>query len=172
MGTKKDKGDLQEKGFAAFGGIMDGLNSLLGKIGELAEKGEDFQKTGEITGPGGKVRGVYGVSVKLGLGEEGIAIEPFGNIGKDDKTGRPVVHEVSEPIVDIFEEKGYLLLVAEMPGIGQEDVHLDLKDDVLTITAEKGAKKYRKEVLLPAVVSRDKMTVTCRNGILEVRFAE
>jgi len=172
MAAKKDRKDFQAKGFAGLGGIIDGLNSLLGKIEELGEKGEEFKKTGEITGPGGKVRGVYGVSVKVGLGDQGVTIEPFGNIGKDDKTGRPVVHEVSEPIVDLFEEEGYVLLVAEMPGIGQEDVRLDLKDDILTIVAERGAKKYRKEVLLPACYSADKMSMTCRNGLLEVRFAE
>jgi HSP20 family protein len=59
--------------------------------------------------------------------------------------------------------------VAEMPGIGVEDVRLEVKDDLLTIYAEKGSKKYRKEVLLPRSYSRDKMLVSCNNGVLEIK---
>ena len=56
-----------------------------------------------------------------------------------------------------------------MPGIGVEDVRLDVEDDVMTICAERGEKKYRKEVLLPKAYPREKMAVSCNNGILEVR---
>ena len=54
-----------------------------------------------------------------------------------------MVQEVSEPVVDVFEEQDHILVVAEMPGIGAEDVRLEVKDDLLTITAEKGDKKYQ-----------------------------
>ena len=56
-----------------------------------------------------------------------------------------------------------------MPGIGADDVHLDVTDDLLTITAERGKKKYRKEVLLPESFPREKMRVSCTNGVLEIR---
>ena len=47
-----------------------------------------------------------------------------------------------------------------------------MKDDVLTISAERGDKKYRKEVLLPCCVSEEKMQVTCNNGVLEIKCPE
>jgi HSP20 family protein len=74
-------------------------------------------------------------------------------------------------MIDIFEEPDHVLVVAEMPGIGEDDVTLDLKDDILTIAAERGPKKYRKEVLLPASFDSEKLSRTCRNGMLEVRLA-
>ena len=53
--------------------------------------------------------------------------------------------------------------------VGAQDVHLEVADDLLTITAARGKKKYRKEVLLPGSFPREKMRVSCTNGVLEIR---
>jgi len=153
-----------------LGGMLKGLGDLVEKLGELAETRQEFSKTGEIHGSGKEVRGIYGFTVKVGLGEEGPRIEPFGNIRRDAKSGRTEVQEVREPMVDVFEEKDHLLVLAELPGISKDDVRIDLEDDVLTISAEKKDKKYRKEVLLPRSVSKEKMQVACNNGVLEIKF--
>jgi len=76
---------------------------------------------------------------------------------------------VREPVVDVFEEEDHVLVVAEMPGISAEDVQLLVEDDLLTISAERGDKKYRKEVLLPAGFAREKMQVSCNNGVIEIK---
>ena len=154
---------------SGLGGILRGLGDLVEKLNELGETGQEFSKTGEIGGPGRKPRGIYGFSVKVGLGDEGPRIEPFGNIRRDIKSGRTEVQEVREPMVDVFEEDDHLLVLAELPGIGKENLRVDLKDDVLTISAESGDKKYRKEVLLPRSVSKEKMQVSCNNGVLEIK---
>lgn len=170
MAKRKGKGEPSEGGFdVGLGGILKGLGSLVEKLGELAETGREFSKTGEIQGPGKEVKGIYGFTVKVGIGGEGVKVEPFGNIRRDEESGRSVVQEVREPAVDLFEERDHTLVVAEMPGIGAEDVRLEVKDDLLTITAEKGEKKYKKEVLLPGSFPREKMQVSCANGVLEVR---
>jgi HSP20 family protein len=152
-----------------LGGILKGLGDLVEKLGELAESGQELSKTGEIRGAGKELKGIYGFTVKVGLGEAGPSIEPFGNIRRDAKSGRTEVQEVREPMVDVFEEEDHLLVLAELPGIGKEDVRIEVKDDVLTISAERGDKKYRKEVLLPRSVSKEKMQVSCNNGILEIK---
>jgi HSP20 family protein len=159
---------------SGFEGIIKGFTDLVDKLGDLAEKGERLSRTGEINFKSGEkdLKGVYGVSVKIGLGEDEVRIEPFGNIHKDKVSGEAVVREVREPIIDIFEEKDHTLIVAEMPGISASDVQLDVKDDVLTIYAEKGAKKYRKEILLPRSYAVDKMQVSCNNGILEIKCTQ
>ena len=162
------KGD--EKGFSGVGGFLGGLATLLEKLGDLAEKGEELRKSGEIRGANGKVHGVYGFNIKVGLGDEGVKVEPFGNVRKDERTGKAVVTEVREPMVDVFEEKDHVLVVAEMPGIGEEDVKLELKQDILTLSAAKGDQKYRKEVLLPGTFPPEKMRHKCRNGVLEVKL--
>lgn len=172
--TKKKSREVTHEGGVelGLGGILRGLGSLVEKLNELAETGQDLSKIREITGhtPSGKeIKGIYGFTVKVGLGGEGIKVEPFGNIRQDEKSGRSVVEEVREPAVDIFEEPDHTLVVLEMPGIGAEDVRLEVKDDLLTITAEKGDKKYKKEVLLPESFPKEKMRVSCANGVLEIR---
>lgn len=156
---------------SGFEGILRGFTELVDKLGELAEKGEQLSKSGEVQLKGKEkgLKGVYGFSVKVGLGGEEVKVEPFGNIRRDEKSGEPMVQEIHEPVVDVFEEDDHTLVVAEMPGIGVEDVRLEAKDDLLTIYAEKGEKKYRKEVLLPRSYPREKMLVSCNNGILEIK---
>ena len=61
------------------------------------------------------------------------------------------------------------MVLAKLPGIGKEDVGINVKDDVLTISAERGDKKYRKEVPLPRSVSKEKRQVACNNGVLEIK---
>ena len=61
------------------------------------------------------------------------------------------------------------MVLAQLPGIGNENAGIDVKDDVLTISAERGDKKYREEVLLPWTVSKEKSQVICNNGVLKIR---
>ncbi len=172
MKPRKGKTTPHEDGVdVGLGGILKGLSGLVEKLGEMAETGHTLSKTGELRGlgPDKDIKGVYGFTVKVGLGGEGVKVEPFGNIRRDEASGRSVVQEVTEPAVDVFEEADHTLVVAEMPGIGAEDARLEVTDDVLTITAERGKKKYRKEVVLPGSFPRDKMQVSCTNGVLEIR---
>jgi HSP20 family protein len=155
-----------------LGGILKGLGDLVEKLGEIAENGEQISKTGGIGGDGKGFQGVYGFTVKVGLGDDKPRVEPFGNIRKDRASGQTVVQEVREPVADVFEEDQHVLIVAEMPGISAEDVHVDRAHDVVTLVAEHGAKKYRKEVLLPANVSDTPPQVVCHNGVLEIKFAK
>jgi two-component system nitrogen regulation response regulator GlnG len=157
------------------GGFFAGLGTLIEQLGKLAEQAEQaggvVTKTGEFrVGSDKRLKGVYGFSVKSGLGEKGLKVEPFGNIRKDAEGGLVEVHEIGEPMVDVFDEPDHMMIVAEVPGIRQEDVQLELHEDILILAAERGEKKYRKEVLLPASFSSDKMSFTCRNGILEIRL--
>ncbi|MBM4289556.1 MAG: Hsp20/alpha crystallin family protein [Deltaproteobacteria bacterium] len=164
--TKKKAGEAE----AGFGGIFKGLTDIIEKLGDLAEKGERLKKSGELHYK--DVKGVYGFSFKVGLGDKGekeIKVEPFGNIRRDEQSGETVVQEIREPVVDVFDEKDHTLVVAEMPGIGPKDVRLEVKDDLLTIYAEKKDKKYRKEVLLPRSYDLAKMKVSCNNGIIEIK---
>ena len=165
--TKK-RGSGEESG---FGGVFKGLADLIGKLGDLADKGEELKKSGgELHHR--DVKGVYGFSVKVGLGDKGdkeIKVEPFGTIRRDEKSGETVVQEIREPVVDVFEEKDHTLVVAEMPGVSTKDVKLTVQDDLLTIYAEKRDKKYRKEILLPRSYPQEKMKMSCNNGILEIK---
>jgi HSP20 family protein len=167
---KKRDEKKNEGGFdLGLGGILKGLGDLVEKLEDLKETGEQLSRSGEIHGLGKEVKGMYGFTVKMGLGDDRPRVEPFGNIRKDRESGHAVVQEVREPVVDIFEEEDHVLVVAEMPGICVEDVQIAVQDDLLTITAERGDKKYRKEVLLPASLAREKMQISCNNGVVEIK---
>src|ERR1039458_10326681 len=145
--TKKRNEKTSEGGFElGLGGILKGFGDLIERLGDLAETGDQLSRTGKIHGPGKDVKGIYGFTVKVGLGDERPRVEPFGNIRKDRESGHTVVQEVREPAVDVFEEEDHVLVGAEMPGVSVEDVQITVEDDLLTISAERGDKKYRKEV--------------------------
>jgi len=171
-GGKGRPGKMAE-GENHFSRILSGLTDIAEKLNEISEKGETVTKKGEFTFPSkeGGIKGVYGFSLKTGLGGKGdqIRVEPFGNIRKDKKTGEAVVQEIHEPLIDVFEDEDATTLIAEMPGVGPGDIKIDVRDDVLTISADKGEKKYRKEVLLSHSPAKDKIKVTSNNGIVTIR---
>jgi HSP20 family protein len=163
----------------ALGGVPFGLDNLfswlngvveqLGDVAEKAEKG-GFDKQGEfeVQGLGDKGRGIYGVSVKMGLGGEP-AVQTFGNI-RPTKKG-PEVSDVREPLVDVFDEGKEVLVIAEMPGVAETDITVKASGTALTIST-KGEFHYAKEVELPAAVKPKALRKIYRNGLLELRFAK
>ncbi len=167
---RKERPSVVDLDFGASGiGILKGIGDVLEKLNQLAETGQELSRSGEIR-EGERVKGIYGFTVRTGLGgERGPRIEPFGNIRQDARTGRAIVQEVREPVVDIFEEEDSVLIVAEMPGVTLEDVKLAISDKVLILSAEHEGKKYRKEIELPRSFSRNKMQVSCNNGVVEIK---
>lgn len=168
---KKRNKETSQKGIGAIGGILGGLVELVDRLGELAAKGEELSRTGNIRWEGGNrnVRGVYGFSVRTGIGGEGVKVEPFGNIHEEEESGVSVVQEVREPIADVFEEEDHVLIVAEMPGVEREDIHVEVEGDVLKLSAESSDRRYRKEIQLPGGTNRESISVSCKNGIVEIK---
>ena len=157
-----------------LGGFLGKLGGVMEKLSELAESGQSLSKSGELGGldPQGKLRGVYGFSIKTALGSRGereVKIEPFGNLHRQS-SGQTVVEDVREPLVDVYEEDDHVLVLAEIPGVSKKDVQLELAEGRLTICAQRGEKRYRKEVALSGSFSPDKMHSECTNGILKIRL--
>jgi HSP20 family protein len=94
-------------------------------------------------------------------------VESFGNVKKTPEG--PKVEEEREPITDVFDEDEEIRIYAEMPGVNQEDIKLDLKEDILDISAQTGDRKYHKEILLPSKVQADTLASSYNNGILEIK---
>jgi len=151
------------------GGFLGNLTKLIEKLGELAEKGQELRENGTFES-GKDVKGVYGFTIRTAQSGDGVKVEPFGNVKTDATTGRTTVGPTIEPPVDVFEEDDHLLIVIELPGMGVEDVNLQVEGATLLLKAEHGAKKFAKVVPLPRAVSATGMTFTCRNGVLEVKL--
>lgn len=166
---RRDEGIAVDVGLG-LGGLFKGVGSLLDIVTKMAEEGKDEAgRTGVVEAMGGKAKGVYGFTVRVGLGGKPV-VEQFGNI-RETPSGA-VVTETREPLVDVLDEGDHILVIAEMPGIEEGDVHVKVEGDILEIAASRGARQYHKEVLLPAAASPENVATSYRNGILEVRLAK
>lgn len=92
------------------------------------------------------------------------------------------------PAMDIVEKDNLLLLTAELPGLEEKDVEINLEDGVLTISGEKQAERkeadkeadfylwerrfgsFRRSFTLPRNVDAEKITAEFRNGVLTVKL--
>lgn len=165
-GRKKPEGGFEFD--FGLGGLFKGISSLFDLVSKMAEEGkEEYSRTGEIKDLGGRAKGIYGFSVKTGLGGKPV-IEQFGNIKATERGA--VVAEVREPIVDVFDEGERLVVIAELAGVAESDIHFKVKDDILDLSAEARDRKYSKEVLLPATVDAESMESSYKNGILEIKL--
>jgi HSP20 family protein len=90
------------------------------------------------------------------------------------------------PTVDIRETGDALLVQAELPGIEKKNVHLEVKDGVLTLSGERRYEKdvkdenvhrveraygrFSRSFSLPRNVDANKVDASMKNGVLEVRL--
>ena len=166
--AKENKKKVEEKGFDfGLGGLLGGIEKLVDLAQKLQESGGEIKKEGTIDLSNLKegMKGVFGFSVKSMAGGKPI-VEHFGNIKKTPKG--PKVAEEREPITDVFDETEEIKIYAEMPGVNEEGISVDLKGDILEIKAVNTDRQYHKEILLPAKVTPETLVKSYKNGILEV----
>ena len=156
-------------GESGLGGILRGLGGFLDVISNLSEQGGEFTRNGELGDDKKGIKAVYGLSVRLGEGGKP-SLERFGNV-KDRGRG-PVVEEVREPLVDVFDEADHLLVVVELPGIDAKGIHYEINSDMLDLSAGRGNRKYKKEILLPCKVADEGAVLSYRNGVLELKLCK
>ncbi|MBU4369166.1 Hsp20/alpha crystallin family protein [Patescibacteria group bacterium] len=154
-----------------LGGLFKGLGKLVDLAKKVEESGGKIERKGEIKGLTEKhPRAVWGFSMStLSKGKEkSWKVEPFGNIKKTEKGAE--ITEEREPMVDVFDEKDEILVIAELPGVDEKEIKLDLKGDILLLEASDEERKYKKEILLPAKVEMENKKMSFKNGILEIKF--
>ncbi len=91
-----------------------------------------------------------------------------------------------EPKLSLAETDGELVLTAELPGLTEKDVTVELDRDVLTIKGEKKAEKkeekeggryycersfgsFERSLRLPSGMIKDKIEASVRDGVLTVK---
>lgn len=134
--------------------------------------------------------------------EPGRALSPFDEMERwfDDVFRRPFFHfgpsrwsgiqrfvkEELSPVVDIYREKGNVVVKAEVPGMTKENIKINLTDNSITISGKKEKEEkieekeyYRYEsshgsfhrtFSLPEGVETDKAKATFKDGVLVVRL--
>lgn len=89
-----------------------------------------------------------------------------------------------QPVVDIIEDEGQFRVKAELPGIEKKDIHVDVKDNVLTLRGERsqdkteeGEQYYRRErsfgsftrsFSLPENVDSEAIKADYKDGVLSI----
>jgi len=71
-----------------------------------------------------------------------------------------------EPIVDVLEGTEGLMVIAELPGIAEEDLRINLKGDVLEISAGQLSKKIALPRAAESILER-----SFKNGILSLKLS-
>jgi hypothetical protein len=72
--------------------------------------------------------------------------------------------------IDVFDEETHVDVVAELPGVREEDVLLGVRDGQLVISGASTTGKFHSEAPLPPGVDPDSLTSQLNNGILLVRL--
>jgi HSP20 family protein len=109
---------------------------------------------------------VYGFTMRLGP-DGRPRVEQFGNVPHPFRP-EAVVEGGREPITDLIDQGESLAVTVELPGAEKEDVQLFATDQQLTIKVDTAARKYYKELALPAPVRPDSTQATFKNGVLDV----
>jgi HSP20 family protein len=88
------------------------------------------------------------------------------------------------PAMDLVETESSYVLKADLPGLSQSDVNIEVDDNVLTVSGERKAEhedrkagyyrversygSFRRSLALPEGVDADAVKATFENGVLEV----
>ena len=104
--------------------------------------------------------------------------------GQEPAFGRSVFGRTFMPVVDIAENENDIIVKAEIPGMEQKDLDVNLAGDLLTIKGEKKAEKedtgkdytyretsygaFNRSVSLPDGLNVDKAEAHFKNGILTI----
>jgi len=160
MEKKEKKEPIIDFGLG-FGGLFKGLGDFIDTVSRMAEEGKsEVEKVGEISfDKAKKLKGMYGISVRIG-GAGIPVVEKFGTVPETD---------VREPMVDVFDEKEVVRVIAELPGVEEGDIKSELEGYILEIRAERGERKYEKDIELPAAV-KGEIKTRYKNGVLEIEL--
>jgi HSP20 family protein len=98
----------------------------------------------------------------------------------------PTKKEFPSVNIDLYEENDEIVAKAELPGIGKDEIEVNVSDHVLTIRGEKKKEEEAKDenyhfseccygvfartIELPAKVQTEKAKANFKNGVLEIRL--
>lgn len=157
--------------FGRFGGFkgFEGFDEMYERM--LKEFTQTFKNPELGAGPY-----VWGFSIKVGPDGKP-QIKEFGNRpglddeGQTEQTEAPEgVQGARKPLIDVMEGEEEVNIIAEMPGVDKEDIHVDASETSVEISAETEDRKYHETVELGAEVIPDSAKAKYNNGVLEVVF--
>ncbi|MBU4502826.1 MAG: Hsp20/alpha crystallin family protein [Nanoarchaeota archaeon] len=155
----------------SLGGLLGGLFDFLKTIEKLQEKGEEKAGGEEFTLPSGKkARYEYRVSVGH-LARRPMHVRKVRGLEKAKEEIIEPEEAKKEPLVDIFDKKDHVLVVAELPNVKEKDLEFKISKNILKIIAKTSGGKIEKDVTVPKESKVDKIeNVSFKNNILEIKL--
>ena len=83
---------------------------------------------------------------------------------------QPSLSQVREPRVSIRVENLESVIVAELPGVGAEEIRVNVEEGFIVSIETTGARKYATTVPLSESVNAASLRKTYQNGLLELRL--
>jgi len=161
MEEDKDEESIVED---TINGILPGLGDLVKRLKqhspELQKGIEDADR--EIKdrikkGHSRKPRISYSCSVRT--------LVPESSEGGGTRKKEP---EFLEPVVDVMDEETAIRIIAELPGMDDEDICTELDNGSFILEAQRGTRRYRK--IVPVPHNAEMVYRRYKNGILEVEL--
>jgi HSP20 family protein len=161
--------DFPAEFFAEFEKEFARMQSMVSKIMDDAMK--------HASSPQRDQPFVYGFSMRIG--KDGVPqLTPFGSASpgftppgapQQVEAGDAAIDDlVREPLSDVIESENEVSVTVELPGAEKGDVSLKVAERSVTVRVDKGARRYHKQVKLPAKVKPESAKATFKNGILDV----
>jgi HSP20 family protein len=154
-------------------GVLRGLDEFIPGFGDLVkglEKSEAFQKRLETANAEVKRRLAKAPPSSGAVGSRRAPL-PSKRTSKVNRSmfGKesPVPLSPRDVNTDIFDEGDSLAIIAELPGIDEKDIKIEVKGDRMEFFARSQGRRYYRNIVLPCAV-KDKPTSTYKNGILKI----
>lgn len=170
---RKLEGKEKEEVSGVAQGALRGLGKIIPGFGELVkglEKSEAFQERLKAADAEVERQLEKAPPLRKVEGTRRSIIPPKTTLKvslstlKEEPVAPPPQREV---IADIFDEGDYLKVIAEMPGVDEEDIKAKVRDNLLILSAQTTGREYYQEVELPYLV-KNELSSTYKNGILQI----
>lgn len=168
---KKKKGPDAKKVKGTTENVLDELSNVIPGLGGLiksAAKSDAFRERFEEIDEEIDKR-IRDTPLKSA---SGTGTQPFKR-GYEARQGvrREKEEALRDIFVDIFDEHNHVNVIAEIPGMEEKDIKMDLNADILTISAGKKKLKYFKKLRLPCK-PKGITKKLYKNGIMEITLAK
>jgi HSP20 family protein len=110
---------------------------------------------------------VFGFSVSIGP-DGRPQVHKFGSLQSPLQGAQ--VNKENEPLLDVLDCKKEIIVTAELPGVDNKDIKLDVSESTLKISVDTPERSFYKNLSLPAKVRADSMQTSYKNGVLEVHL--
>ena len=171
----KSKEKEEEEAGGVAGGVLRGLGNLIPGLGGIVaglEKSDAFQQ--RLSAINKEVERQLREAPLKKVEQEGgsrTIIPPstaFRGGKAPSRAKAPPFNKQRDIIADIFDEGDYLKIIAELPGVTEQDIKTEVKGSLLTIAARGISREYYKELILPCPIIEE-LDSSYNNGIFQLK---